>query len=127
MDVKKLREQIGATQQALAEMCGVTLRTVQNWETGKPVPERARKLLEVIAGNRDMVLSGSVKDNGVSVAAATGSQVTLNPDTQRFFSTLEKQQEIMSRQLEELAEMRRLTQKKDEQIDTLLKLIQAKQ
>ncbi len=127
MDVKKLREQIGATQQALAEMCGVTLRTVQNWETGKPVPERARKLLEVIAGNRDVVLSGSAKDNGVSVAAATGSQVTLNPDTQRFFSTLEKQQEIMSRQLEELAEMRRLTQKKDEQIDTLLKLIQAKQ
>lgn len=127
MDVKKLREQIGATQQALAEMCGVTLRTVQNWETGKPVPERARKLLEVIAGNRDVVLSGSAKDNGVSVAAATGSQVTLNPDTQHFFSTLEKQQEIMSRQLEELAEMRRLTQKKDEQIDTLLKLIQAKQ
>lgn len=127
MDVKKLREQIGATQQALAEMCGVTLRTVQNWETGKPVPERARKLLEVIAGNRDVVLSGSAKDNGVSVAAATGSQVTLNPDTQRFFSTLEKQQEIMSRQLEELAEMRRLTQKKDEQIDTLLKLIQDKQ
>ena len=122
-----MREQIGATQQALAEMCGVTLRTVQNWETGKPVPERARKLLEVIAGNRDVVLSGCAKDNGVSVAAATGSQVTLNPDTQRFFSTLEKQQEIMSRQLEELAEMRRLTQKKDEQIDTLLKLIQAKQ
>ncbi len=127
MDVKKLREQIGATQQALAEMCGVTLRTVQNWETGKPVPERARKLLEVIAGNRDVVLSGSAKNNGVSVAVATGSQVTLNPDTQRFFSTLEKQQEIMSRQLEELAEMRRLTQKKDEQIDTLLKLIQSKQ
>lgn len=127
MDVKKLREQIGATQQALAEMCGVTLRTVQNWETGRPVPERARKLLEVIANNRNVVLSGNAKENGVSVAAANGSQVTLNPDTQRFFSTLEKQQEIMSRQLEELAEMRRLTQKKDEQIDTLLKLIQAKQ
>ncbi len=118
---------MGVTQQALAEMCGVTLRTVQNWETGRPVPERARKLLEVIVGNRDVVSSGDAKDNGVSVAAGNGSQVTLNPDTQRFFSTLEKQQEIMSRQLEELAEMRRLTQKKDEQIDTLLKLIQAKQ
>ncbi len=127
MDVRKLREQMGVTQQALAEMCGVTLRTVQNWETGRPVPERARKLLEVIVGNRDVVSSGDAKDNGVSVAAGNGSQVTLNPDTQRFFSTLEKQQEIMSRQLEELAEMRRLTQKKDEQIDTLLKLIQAKQ
>lgn len=127
MDVKKIREKMGVTQQQLAGMCGVTLRTVQNWETGKPLPERARKLLEAIVSSRETISSGDAAQNGVSVAAGTGSQVTLNPDTQQFFSTLERQQDIMSRQLEELAEMRRLTQKKDEQIDMLLKLIQTRQ
>jgi len=127
MDVKKIREKMGVTQLQLAGMCGVTLRTVQNWETGKPLPERAQKLLEAIASSNETISSGSAAQNGVSVAAGTGSQVTLNPDTQQFFSTLERQQDIMSRQLEELAEMRRLTQKKDEQIDMLLKLIQARQ
>ncbi len=127
MDVKKIREKMGVTQLQLAGMCGVTLRTVQNWETGKPLPERAQKLLEAIVSSRETISSGDASQNGVSVATGTGSQVTLNPDTQQFFSTLERQQDIMSRQLEELAEMRRLTQKKDEQIDMLLKLIQARQ
>lgn len=118
---------MGVTQQQLAGMCGVTLRTVQNWETGKPLPERAQRLLEAIVSSRETISSCDAAQNGVSVAAGTGSQITLNPDTQQFFSTLEKQQDIMSRQLEELAEMRRLTQKKDEQIDMLLKLIQTRQ
>ena len=127
MDVKKLRDQLRVTQQELAEKCGVTLRTVQNWETGKPIPERALKLLEVIASSREIISAGDASENGVSVAAGKGSQVTLASDAQQFFSTIEKQQDLMSRQLEELAEMRRLTQKKDEQIDILLKVIQQKQ
>lgn len=127
MDIKDLRKQLDVTQQELAEMCGVTLRTVQNWETGKPIPERAMKLLETIANSREIISAGDVAQHGVSVATGKGSQVTLNPNTQQFFSTLERQQDIMSRQLEELAEMRRLTQKKDEQIDILLKFIQQKQ
>lgn len=126
MNVKNLREKIGVSQQELATMCGVTVRTVQNWEMGKPIPDRAQKLLEVISSGREIIQSGGA-NNGVSVAAGKGSQVLLNPDTEKFFATLEKQQDIMSRQLEELAEMRMLIQKKDEQIDTLLKLVQQKQ
>lgn len=126
MNVKNLREKIGVSQQELAAMCGVTVRTVQNWEMGKPIPDRAQKLLEVISSGREIIQSGGA-NNGVSVAAGKGSQVLLNPDTEKFFTTLEKQQDIMSRQLEELAEMRMLIQKKDEQIDTLLKLVQQRQ
>ena len=37
------------------------------------------------------------------------------------------QQDIMSRQLEEIVKMRKLAQKKDEQIDVLLKMIQSTQ
>lgn len=123
MDVKKLREEMGVTQQELAQLCGVSVRSVQNWEVGKPVPEQTKRLLEVIRQNRTIVQSGNVNGNGTSIAAGQGSQVTLNPDTQMFFKTLERQQDLMSKQLEELAQTRMLIQKKDEQIDALLKII----
>jgi len=122
MDVKKLREEMGVSQQELAQMCGVSIRSVQNWEKGNPVPEQTQRLLEYIRQTRSIIKSGDA-NNGTSVAAGEGSQVTLNADAQLFFKTLERQQDIMSRQLEELAETRKLIQKKDEQIDALIKII----
>lgn len=122
MDIKKLREKFNYTQAQLAEICGVTLRTVQNWENGKVIPPAMLKLLESIESN-EMISSGNASENGVSVAAGNGSQINLNQYTERFFATLEKQQELMSRQLEEMAEMRKQAQKKDEQIDVLLGML----
>lgn len=127
MDVKKMREDMGVTQQELAQLCGVSIRTVQNWEIGKAIPDSMVRLLEAVKSSRDIVKSGDASGNGTSIALGQGSQVTLNPDTKLFFSTLEKQQDIMSKQLEELVETRKLIQKKDEQIDALLKLIQQRQ
>lgn len=49
MDVKAFRQERGLTQRKLAEMCGVTLRTVQNWESGKHLPENVRRHLLVLA------------------------------------------------------------------------------
>lgn len=48
IDIKSLREQKGLTQKELAERCNVTLRTVQNWEQGKHIPESALILLELL-------------------------------------------------------------------------------
>ena len=114
---------MGVTQQKLAQLCGVSVRSVQNWEVGNPVPEQTKRLLEFLRQNRTIVQSGIVDGNGTNIAAGQGSQVTLNPDTQMFFQTLERQQDLMSKQLEELAQTRMLIQKKDEQIDALLKII----
>lgn len=126
MDVKNLREKFNLTQQELADLCGVTLRTVQNWEMGKPIPTAMLKLLKVVEESREMISAGDATQHGVSVAAGKNSQVTLSADTERFFATLERQQEMMSRQLEEMAEMRRQSQRKDEQIDMLLNLLKTK-
>ncbi len=49
MDVKAFRQERGLTQRKLAEICGVTLRTVQNWESGKHLPENVRRHLLAIA------------------------------------------------------------------------------
>lgn len=125
MNVKELRQKFGYTQGQLAEICGVTLRTVQNWENGKVIPPPMMRLLTSIEEG-EIVSSGNASENGTSIAVGKNSQVILNPDTQLFFSTLERQQDIMSRQLEEMTEMRKQTQKKDEQIDMLLGMLKGR-
>lgn len=51
MDIKELRKRNNLTQQELADKCGVTLRTVQNWEMGRNVPESALILLNSLWNN----------------------------------------------------------------------------
>ena len=125
MDVKKLREKFNYTQAQFAEMCGVTLRTVQNWEKGKKIPTSTEKLLNLINEGK-IVTSNLVSESKDSVATDKENDVTPTFDTKRFFSTLEKQLEIMCRQLEEMTELRKQTQKKDEQIETLLGMLKTK-
>lgn len=119
LDVKKLRETYGLTQQELADRCGVTLRTVQNWERGRTIPDSMMKLLEKI-GSEDETISSYAKDNGVSVAAGHGSNVNVGTETERFMAAIERQAQLMSRQLD-------LLDKRDEQIDRLLALLEKKQ
>ena len=45
IDVRKIREAKGLTQKELADMCGVTTRTVQNWENGCTIPDMVQKYL----------------------------------------------------------------------------------
>ena len=111
VDVRKLREAHGLTQQDLAEKCGVTLRTVQNWEKGKTIPESALRLLQTI-GNEGETISSFASDNGVSVSAGRGSNVKVGTETERFMTVLESQLEMLK--------------KRDEQIDRLLTLLEKK-
>lgn len=117
IDVRKLREAKGLTQQDLADKCGVSLRTVQNWEKGKTIPESMLRLLQTI-GDGEMI-SSFAAEKGVSVSAGRGSSVNVGTEMERFISAIEKQQELMSRQLDALA-------KRDEQIDRLLSILEKK-
>jgi putative transcriptional regulator len=56
-DVKALRENFKLTQQQFAALIGISVRTLQNWEQGRRVPEGpARVLLMVAARNPQAVL-----------------------------------------------------------------------
>lgn len=118
LDVKKFREAHGLTQQDLADRCGVSLRTVQNWEKGRNIPESSLKLLQSLGAAGESI-SSYAKENSVSVAAGVGSNVSVGTETERFISTIERQQDIMSRQLDALA-------KRDAQIDRLISLLEKK-
>lgn len=50
LDIKKIREKLGMSQEQLAEMVGVHPRTVQNWESGSTIPKSKHAIL------RDLVL-----------------------------------------------------------------------
>lgn len=50
LDIKKIREMLGISQEQLAEMVGVHPRTVQNWESGSTIPKSKHAIL------RDLVL-----------------------------------------------------------------------
>lgn len=45
VDVKKMRESKGLTQQGLADLLGVHINTVQNWESGKKIPNTKYPIL----------------------------------------------------------------------------------
>ncbi len=56
-DVKAIRAALKLTQQQFAALMGISLRTLQNWEQGRRVPEGpARVLLMVAARNPQAVL-----------------------------------------------------------------------
>ena len=125
MDVKKLRKKFGYTQEQLSDLCGVSLRTVQNWEKGKKIPPSTEKLLNLINEGK-IITPDLVSKNKDSALTDKESDVTLTLDTKRFFSTLEKQLEIISRQLEEMTELCKQNQRKDEQIEVLLGMLKTK-
>ena len=103
------------TQKELAERCGVTLRTVQNWEMGKKVPESAIRLMQLIESEGETISSSST-DNGISVAAGNGSSVNVGSEAARLITLLEKQQEQTDEHLQ-------IIKRRDAQIDRLITVI----
>lgn len=91
LDIKDLRLKLGVTQRKLAEMVGVSEKTVQNWEYGKPIPTTKHQILRTIqSGVEENVSTEDInqrirkvlKDKDLSVAAfsreAGIEQTTLN-------------------------------------------------
>ena len=116
IDIKKLREQKGLTQKELAERCNVTLRTVQNWEQGKHIPESTLILLELLGFpvREGEIVSSFASGNSVSV-----SKSKEDTETDKFLAALERQQELLLEQM-------KANNKRDEQIDRLLTLLENK-
>ena len=126
IDIKKLREPKGLTQKELAERCNVTLRTVQNWEQEKHIPESTLILLELLGFPvwEGEIVSSLASGNSVSVSAAQGSRVNVakskeDTETDKFLAALERQQELLLEQM-------KANNKRDEQIDRLLTLLENK-
>lgn len=61
IDVRSIRNDLGLTQSEFASLFGLPLATVQNWETGRRVPERAARLLLKLIAKRPDVVAESIR------------------------------------------------------------------
>ena len=83
-DIKKFRERKNLTQKQLAEVCGVTLRTVQNWEAGKTIPDNIIKLLQTLDGNGEMISHSLFGSGGNGETINSPVEQHVNGDGNKF-------------------------------------------
>lgn len=110
LDIRKIREKLGVSQEALAEMIGVHPRTVQNWESGTTIPKSKHAILRELVIKPQQYAGGEQSNvNGNNI---NGNNVTVNnqPDT------IEKLLDILAMKEASLA-------KAQEHIDKLLEII----
>ena len=62
IDVKQIRKGYGLTQAEFAAMIGVSLRTLQNWEQGRRVPEGPAKVLLQVAARHPEAVLNSIRE-----------------------------------------------------------------
>jgi putative transcriptional regulator len=66
-DAKQIRGELGLTQEEFAALMGVSVKTLQNWEQGRRVPEGpARALLIVTARRPEVVLEALYYERSLS-------------------------------------------------------------
>ena len=109
LDIKKIREKLGISQEQLAEMVGVHPRTVQNWESGSTIPKSKHAIL------RDLVLKPQRYAEG-------GQQKNQGNDATLKSADVEMQSEL-SKMIDLLASKELSLQKTQEHIDKLLEII----
>ena len=106
-DIKKFREIKNLSQNELADLCGVTVRTVQNWETGTAIPELAKKYLQLLYGKNIHEINSYNQEEKTKQSS----------DIDRYLSIIEHSQRQIDTHLE-------LAKEKDTQISNLLTLIE---
>nr|DAJ89840.1 MAG TPA: putative zinc finger/helix-turn-helix protein, YgiT family [Caudoviricetes sp.] len=110
LDIRKIREKLGVSQESLAEMIGVHPRTIQNWESGSTIPKSKHAILRDLVIKPQQYAGGEQSNvNGNNI---NGNNVTVNnqPDT------IEKLLDILAMKEASLA-------KAQEHIDKLLEII----
>lgn len=67
LDIKKIRTKLGLTQKQLAEMVGVSVNTIQNWESGGNIPKSKHPILQSLLTRPHVVYGGQHVQNGDAI------------------------------------------------------------
>lgn len=115
-NIKELRKKAGLTQSALAKAVGVDIKTIQNWEAGRPVPKTKYEILRNVLCPTQSI--GDVKGSTVVGANVSGSGNNIsNSDAI-----------ALSKAIDEISEMRKIVQEQvknnQEQFDRFMAIIE---
>lgn len=76
-EIKGIRDSLGISQERLAEILGVSSRTIQNWEAGGTIPQTKEAALQALTLNRDVRFFGGQSNvNGDNIA---GGNIKVEP------------------------------------------------
>lgn len=72
LEIKKIRSELGLSQDELAGKIGVTIRTIQNWEAGKVIPKSKHELLRsllvvntTVEVEKELIITNNVSDKRI--------------------------------------------------------------
>ena len=80
LDIKKFRKKYNLTQQELAEILGISFRTVQNYESGRAIPKNKHALLNEVFTkyNAKTVLNDNEIDYSISKKSNIQYNIVVN-------------------------------------------------
>lgn len=64
LDIKSLRAKLGVTQKEFAELVGVSVNTVQNWESGGKIPKSKHPILQSLTAKPHIIYGGQYVTGG---------------------------------------------------------------
>lgn len=64
LELKELRKKLGLTQVQLAEIVGVDVKTIQNWEAGRRIPKTKDGILRGLEAKNHAVFGGQFVTGG---------------------------------------------------------------
>ena len=108
LDIKKIRTDLGLTQVEFAKRLGISMRTVQNWESGGAIPESKHEILRALMPQQ--YYGGNVE------------QANVMGDNIKNAADVAMQSEL-SKMIDLLASKELSLQKAQEHIDRLLAII----
>ena len=121
MNIKQLRKDKHLTQQALADLVGVTTRTISAWENGQPIPDGKVGMLRFLADGGDTTIHG---DNNTSINGGSNNRVEAS---NKLIDEVAAQRQLTDKALDEVAEQRKLVASSQSQINRLLGIIESMQ
>lgn len=64
LELKELRKKLGLTQVQMAELVGVDVKTIQNWEAGRTIPKTKDGILRGLEAKQHIVFGGQHVSGG---------------------------------------------------------------
>lgn len=96
LGIKEIRKKFNINQYELAELIGVSRRTIANWESGATIPPQWQERLAQVAQKNTIEIGKTVRSNGGDIERNNSNHVD------RMLTIIENQNEMFRRSQDEI-------------------------
>ena len=124
IDIKKIRESVNMTQNQFASSIGVSLKTIQNWESGTVIPKSKYEILRNIEANNRVLITGNSHGNIDNRHYYSDSPDVLRTQIEEIEKLLKEKEERIKEKDAQIKEKDAQIKEKDAQIKQLLNILE---